>query len=214
MATVYGFNHEKDIDRVLRMLDSFERSKGRSVISPSSVRQEARYAKILTLISKPENDPNKDKEATGVEVVWDALSFSFTEVSKDPVEYNNELFEGDAATVFSASNIVSKSKMKKDDIVLLQKYPHLSDTSDWLVVETGSFGSRVWVEITEVTDAANYIGNSLKGPGGDLIEEEVTIQVLNATENAFEEGYSNFADFTEDEESGDRTYYLDGYLLG
>lgn len=211
MATVYGFNQEKDIDRVLRMLDSFERSKGKSVISPSSVRKEARYAKIVELIDESEDD-NAGKEAKGIEVVWNPDNFSFSPVSDgdNPVKYDNDILTGSGATVFSTNNISSQSKMAVDDIVLLQRYPHLSETSGWLVVETaGESSTRAFVIITEVTNASTYLGNVLGGPNdADVIEQDVQIRVFDATTNAFAVGYRSFADL-----SGG-FYYLEGTLLG
>lgn len=99
--------------------------------------------------------------------------------------------------------------MAIDDIVLLQRYPHLSETSDWLVVETGGATSRAYIQITGVTDPATYIGNLLTSPDDDtIITEGIEIKVPDATANEFAIGYSDFADVV------DGRYFLDGTLLG
>lgn len=208
MGTVYGFNHEKDVNRVLTMLDNFERSKGKSVISPSSVRQEARYAKVLTLIDDSEGE-DAGKEATAIEVAWVKDGFGFIEVSDNPVKYDNDLLEGEEATVFSTNNIVSQSAMAVDDIVLLQKYPGIKENAGWLVVEATGGGSRSYIEITSVTDAANYIGIVLNNPIDlETIKSGVAISVPGAITNEFQVGYRDFADLS------NGIYYPDGTLLG
>jgi hypothetical protein len=71
----------------------------------------------------------------------------------------------------------------------------------------GAGGVRAYVIITSVTDAANYKGNILSGPGGDVITSGVTIKVFGAEENPLSEEYANFADKVDD------VYYLNGDLL-
>lgn len=208
MSTVYGFNNENDINRVLQMLASFEGGKSRSVISKSSVRQDARYAKVLTVFNNSEDEDNDDKEATAVEVAWSNTTYDFAVVTTNPVQYDAALLDSAGATVFSRNNITSKKAMAVDDIVELQNYPHLSETSDWLVVESGG-AERPYVIITAVTDAANYIGNVLKGPtDSTVIKTGVAIKVLDATANELEVGYKSFSDVVDD------IFYLEGGLLG
>jgi len=72
----------------------------------------------------------------------------------------------------------------------------------------GGGGVRAYVVITAVTDAANYVGNVLKGPGQTtIVTTGVSISVFGATENPLPVGYTNFADKVED------VYYLNGDLL-
>tara|TARA_R110002167_G_scaffold256475_1_gene462849 strand:+ start:1991 stop:2332 length:342 start_codon:yes stop_codon:yes gene_type:complete len=73
----------------------------------------------------------------------------------------------------------------------------------------GGSGSRAYVVITAVTDAANYVGDVITGPDdATIITGGVAIKVKGATANAFEVGYPNFADVVGD------VYYLDGSVLG
>lgn len=155
MSTVYGFNKKEDLERVLRMVDNFEAGQSRSVISPSHVRQEAKYAKILTVFNNSGNAEHDNKEATGVEVIWDKTKFEFKVVDTNPVSYDNDALSSSDATVFSTNNITSKTAMAVDDIVLLQQYPHLSDTSGWLVVETGGGGGTEFGLCTITATGAN-----------------------------------------------------------
>ena len=98
--------------------------------------------------------------------------------------------------------------MAIDDIVLLQHYPHLSLTSDWLVVETGG-AERPYVIITSVTSPSVYVGNVITSPDdATVIDTAVDIKASGALSNAFEVGYQAFADSVDD------VYYLDGFLLG
>jgi len=210
MNTVHGFNNSRDIDRIMRMLDKFEAQQGQSKQGTNRFSQQARYAKILTVLD-PGPTEAKDKEGTGVEVVWDADSFDFVVVPsiENPVSYDATALDGAGATVFMTSNISSPSAMAVDDIVLLQHYPHLSETSDWLVVETGGGGSRSYVIITAVTSPSLYTGNVITSPDDStVIDTGVTIKVSGALGNEFEVGYSAFADKVDD------VYYLDGFLLG
>jgi hypothetical protein len=71
----------------------------------------------------------------------------------------------------------------------------------------GGGGVRSYVVITAVTDAANYIGNILSGPGGDVVTAGVSIKVFGAEENPLSVGYNNFADKVDD------VYYLNADLL-
>jgi len=142
MSTVYGFNSQNDVDRLLHMLADYKGNQSHSQVTPSSIRQEARYAKIKTLVNNSGDTKHDGKEATGVQVVWDKTKFDFSEVNNNPVIYDNDQLKSSSATVFNRNNITSKTAMSVGDVVLLQQYPHLSDTSSWLVVETGGSTSN------------------------------------------------------------------------
>lgn len=207
MSTVYGFSNKRDVKRLLAMADKFERSQTNSKQSRNLVRQEARYAKI-TAVLDPGPPANKDKEGMGVAVKWDATSFDWVPITENPALYDATLLDSDGATVFMTTNITSPSAMAVDDIVKLEHYPHLSETSDWLVVETGG-GGRAYVIITAVTSPTAYVGNVLKGPDDATVKETgVDIKVKNATANEFNIGYDTFADEV------DGTFWIDGDLLG
>ena len=73
----------------------------------------------------------------------------------------------------------------------------------------GGGGSRAYVVITAVTDAANYVGDVITSPDDPtVITADVAIKVKDATANEFAIGYDNFADNVDD------TYWLDGFVLG
>ena len=207
MNTVHGFNQKRDVQRTLRMLDKWEASQAKTSHSKNFVRQEARYARITSVIDAGDPD-TKDKEAFGVAVKWDAATFNWVDITENPTTYDNDAYISASATMFAAKNISSKSVMAVNDIVFLQYYPALSDTSDWLVVETGG-GGRAYVVITAVTDAANYVGDVITGPDDPtIITVGVAIKVKNATSNEFNIGYDDFADVIGE------IYWLDGDVLG
>lgn len=174
MNTVYGFDKKEDLERVLRMVAESENSQSRSVVSPSHVRQEAKYAKILTILNNSGNAEHDNKEATAVEAVWDKTNFEFKVVETNPVSYDDEGLKDSAATVFSTNNITSKSAMAVNDIVLLQQYPHLSETSGWLVVETGGGAEFGLCTITAMGDNNKeykvnvQVGNPKLTPAAEL----------------------------------------------
>ena len=83
-------------------------------------------------------------------------------------------------------------------------------------VRTGGAAStaqRAYVVITSVESASSYIGDVITSPDdATVITEGVTIKVENALSNAFDVGYSNFADKTKDGDGND-VYYLAALLL-
>lgn len=198
---VYAFSNESDFRRVGAAVKIVEKIHSTGMQAPTHVKQDATYAKITALVSGSD-----DKEATGTEVFFNGATKDFSEITTDPIVYDDDASQEDGATVFSTSNISSKTAMAVDDIVKIASYPNLSDTSDWLVEETGG-SARAYVVITAVTDAANYIGDILTGPGGDVVTAGVSIVVFGATENPLSIGYPNFADLV------DGVYYLNGDLL-
>lgn len=215
MSTVYGFSNKRDVKRLLAMADKFERSQTNSKQSRNLVRQEARYAKI-TAVLDPGPPANKDKEGMGVAVKWDAETFDWVTITENPALYDAILLDSEGVTIFMTTNITSPSAMAVDDIVLLQHYPHLSETSDWLVVETGggTAGTRVFIIVTAVISAAEYTGNVVTSPDDStIVDTAVTIKIYGGLFNALEVGYAAFADATVDTE-GVKTYYFDGAVLG
>lgn len=74
----------------------------------------------------------------------------------------------------------------------------------------GGGAERPYIIITEVTDPANYVGNVLGGPAdlGTIVEEDVAIQIIDATANELVIGFKSFSDVVDD------VYYLEGALLG
>ena len=73
----------------------------------------------------------------------------------------------------------------------------------------GGGGSRSYVIITAVTDAANYTGNVITSPDDPtIIDTGIAIKVSGAGSNPFEVGYAAFMDSVDD------VYYADGFLLG
>lgn len=202
MSKLYAFNNESDFNRTTAAVKIVEKIHSTGMQAPTHVKQDATYAKITELVSGSD-----DKEAKGAEVFFDGSTKDFSLISTDPIIYDNDASLEDGATVFSTTNISSKTAMAVDDIVKIAHYPNLSETSDWLVEETGG-GVRAYVVITTATDAEHYIGNVLKGPGQTtIVKTDVEIQVFGAAENKLSVGYTNFADKVED------VYYLNGDLL-
>lgn len=201
MSKLYAYDNERDFRRVGAAVKIVEKVHSTGMQSSTHVKQDATYAKITELVSGSD-----DKEAKATEVFFDGSSKDFSEISTDPIVYDNDASLEDDATVFSTTNISSKTAMAVDDIVKIAHYPNLSDTSDWLVEETGG-SARAYVVITSVTDAATYIGDILLGPGGDVVTAGVSIKVFGAVENPLSIDYANFADKVDDD------YYLNADLL-
>lgn len=199
---LYGFNSESDIRRIGAAVKIVEKIHSTSSQRSGNVRQDAVFAKITALVSGSD-----DKEATGIEVLFDGSTKDYIEKTSNPIIYDSDAASEADASIFSRKNISSKTAMAVDDIVKIAHYPNLSDTSDWLVEETGG-SARAYVVITAVTDAANYIGDVLSGPGQTTVTNTgVTIVVFGAEENPLSKGYTNFADLV------DGVYYLNGDLL-
>ncbi len=77
----------------------------------------------------------------------------------------------------------------------------------------GGGGTRSYVKITSVTSPSTYVGDVIVGPDdGTPLIEDIVIKVENALLNAFDVGYSSFADkYTNG--SGVDEYYLAALLL-
>ena len=77
----------------------------------------------------------------------------------------------------------------------------------------GGGGTRSYVVITSVNSASSYVGDVITSPDDNtVITEDVNIKVENASTNAFEVGYSSFADKSKDG-GGNDVYYLAALLL-
>ena len=80
-------------------------------------------------------------------------------------------------------------------------------------VRTKSSGGsiRSWVVIDSVINDNTYTGTVYEGPGGDVIEEGVSIVAKNGIINAFEEGDEGFADKTTI--NSEDVYYVEAFYL-
>jgi len=219
MSDLYTWDNQRDFNRANTAIKKSERLNSNASPTINRVSQVAIYAKITALVTTEvaegeDADENDNKEAKGIEVCFDSTSFNFIEVTQDPVIYDFDAQDSASATVFNLSNISSKSAMAIDDIVRIEPYANLSESSDWLVLETGET-TRSYVVITEASeDPANYVGNVIGGPFDLAVKSEgVDIVVLNATANLFAVGYATFADVTTDS-NGVKKYVIDGFLLG
>jgi len=213
MADIGAFT-VKDAELILKAAKAWQAQQTRMLSKPGRVTRGAIYAKVVTPIEieveeGEDDDVGNKKQATAVEVFFDVATYSFVEVEEDPIRYDKDNLDSAGATLFDTTNISSSSTLVTGQIVELQHYPNLSDTSDWLVVEGGGGAERPYVIITSVIDAENYVGNVLGGPADATVQETgVTITVSGALGNPFEVGYKTFSDLV------DGIYYLDGYLLG
>ena len=200
----------KDAELILKAAKSWQSQQTNMLSKPGRVTRGSIYAKVVTPIETTEGEPDHKKQATAIEVVYDVATYSFVEVTVDPIRYENDNLDSAGATLFDTTNISSSSALTAGQIVELQHYPNLSETSDWLVVEGGGGGaSRSYVIVTSVTDVDNYIGNVLTSPNdATVLETGVTIQVAGAVANPFKVDYDAFADKVDD------IYFLEGDLLG
>lgn len=207
MADIGAFT-VKDAELILKAAKAWQSSQGGFISKIGRVSRNGIYAKVLVPIETTEGATDNKKQATAIEVVFDFNTYTFIEVVTDPIRYENDNLDSAGRTVFDTTNISSKSALSENQIVELQHYPNLSETSDWLVVEGGG-AERPYVIITSVVDAANYKGDVLGGPDDPTVKETgVNIKVPGATSNDFSVGYTAFSDLVSS------VYYLDGFLLG
>jgi len=209
MGNIAAFE-EDDAKLILKAAKAWQAQQTRMLSKPGRVTRGSIYAKVVTPIETTEGNIDHNKQATAIEVVYDVATYSFVEVEVDPIRYENDNLDSAGATLFDTTNISSSSALTAGQIVELQHYPNLSDTSDWLVVEgAGGGASRSYVIVTSVTDAANYVGNVLVSPNdATVLETGVTIQVAGAVANPFKVDYDAFADKV------DNIYFLEGDLIG
>ena len=206
----YAFASEADFNRAADAIRSFEAQRRLEKANRIGGQQSGIYVKVVELITNA--DPElTDREAKCTEVIWDDVTKDYIPPSADGITYDNDMLVAPTSSqsIFFRSNVVSSSKMTVDKVYLVISYPNASESSDWLVVETGGGGSRAYVIITAVTDPANYVGDVITGPDdATIITVGVAIKVKNATANEFAIGYPNFADVVGD------VYWLDGFVLG
>ncbi len=216
MRKVYGFASVDDINRISDAVRIIMTRYGINENGAGAPNQNATFVKCTdnTANGAAEGDDTYLKEGYGIEVEWNGDSYSWAEVTNDPIIYNNDEIESNDS-IFARNNISSESALEIDEVYLVAYYPDLSETSDWVVIETGGGegGSRSYVVITAVNSASSYVGDVVISPDdSDVLVEGVNIAVENATSNPFEEGYSAFADKSIDG-SGDDIYYLSALLL-
>lgn len=199
----------KDAELILKAAKAWQASQGGFVSKIGRVSRNGIYAKVVTPIETTEGDVDHKKQATAIEVVYDEATYGFIEKETDPIRYENDNLSSAGATLFDTTNISSSSALTAGQIVELQHYPNLSDTSDWLVVESSGGAERPFVIITEVIDAATYIGNVLTSPDDStIIKSDVSIKVRGATSNDYSVDADGFCDLV------DAVYYLSGGVLG
>lgn len=207
MADIGAFT-VKDAELILKAAKAWQAQQTKILSKPGRVTRGSIYAKVVTPIETTEGATDNKKQATAIEVVFDFNTYAFIEVAIDPIRYDADNLDSAGATLFDTTNISSSSALSANQIVELQHYPNLSETSDWLVVEGGG-AERPYVIITSVIDAENYKGNVLGGPDDPTVKETgVNIKVPGATSNDFSVGYTAFSDLVSS------VYYLDGFLLG
>lgn len=127
----------------------------------------------------------------------------------DPIFENQEWYDG--PTTFVAFEVTGATGISVDEDKAYLCFSTVSASGQvfWNFSRGGGGGSRAYVVITAVTDAANYVGDVIAGPDDPtIITADVAIKVKNATANEFAIGYPNFADVVGD------VYWLDGFVLG
>lgn len=203
MSDIIAFNSDEDFDRVMRAVRFFETQYRGMIQSNSAPDQTGIYAKVTELITDTD-----DKEAKAVQVQFDDATKDFIAIDESPYIFDNTELDSAGATAFTTTNIVSKNAMAVDQVYLLQYYPYASETSDWLVVETGGGGARAYIEITEEVETAIYLGNILVGPeDSNILEEGVNIRAVGLVDNGLAVGDRAFVDKVGD------IYYIQSVLL-
>ena len=81
----------------------------------------------------------------------------------------------------------------------------------------GAAENRPWVVITSISSPGVYVGSSYDEPGGTLTEADISIKLKPVHDitptNDFEVGWADFADVVTNS-NGDKTYYINGFMLG
>lgn len=152
MDQYWAFNSEKDLQRVFDTVRAFEAQKRLRENTKGNVSQAGIFVKITELVADSD-----DKEAKATEVIWNAITKAYEAPEKDPIIYDSDLLDSAGATVFNTSNITANSAMAVNDIKMIISYPNASETSDWLVVETGGGGSPIiTLRINTKINGTNY----------------------------------------------------------
>lgn len=137
MSDLYAFDNESDFRRVGKAVKVVEKINTGGGQGRTHVKQDATYAKITELITADDDD-NTGKQAKGVEVYFDGATFDYIQISTNPIIYDDDESLKPDADVFATTNITGKTAMAVGDVVKISHYPNLSETSDWLVEETGA----------------------------------------------------------------------------
>jgi hypothetical protein len=161
MKKLYAVDNLRDFKRIGSAVIEVEKINGGGKPLSQRVMQTAIYAKITSLINTA-TEADEGKEAKGVEVVFNGSGYSFGEVSEDPLLYDADMLDSKDATVFTRNNISSKTAMAVDDIVKISHYPNLSETSDWLVEETGGAGNTALCTVLSERADPNEFNVSVK----------------------------------------------------
>lgn len=151
MSDLYAFNSENDLKRVGAAVKVVEKINTGGGQGRTHVKQAAIYAKITSLVAV-ENEENAGKQAKGIEVFFDGETYTHVQVSTNPIVYDHDTALEDNADVFATSNITGKTAMTVGDVVKIAHYPNLSETSDWIVEETGGQSNFALCTITAQGD--------------------------------------------------------------
>jgi len=182
MGGAWAFSNRNDLDRTgksVKVTEALTSTFGSDVIAGVG----ARYAKITELIE------GETKIAKGMAVKWDAETSDWVDNEDGAVyDYDTLTGAGDSETTVTiqyTNNITSPSDLNIDQIVRLQYYPGLSDTSQWLVLETGAGSSTTLLDIQSVdSETGIYTGAILDNPTDqNEIATDVLIKTLEGTSN-------------------------------
>ena len=179
MGGAWAFPRKNDIVRTSRSVHVTEKlvsTFGNNISAAVAVR----YAEITELIE------GETKIAKGFALIWDEDTNDFIE-DEDGAIYDNDILEegGSGVTVQNTNNITSPSDLSAGQIVRLEFYPGLSETSQWLVLETGGGAEATLIDVIEYDeDTGVYTGNILDNPTDrNSTVEGVNIKTLDGTSN-------------------------------
>jgi hypothetical protein len=147
----WAFNSEADLQRTFDAIRGFERRKALENASKPISSKAGIYVKITELISGSD-----DKEAKAEEVEWDDATKAFITPANDPIQYDNDSLDSEGATIFTTTNVSAENALSVDDIKLIIPYPNASETSDWLVVETGGGSTLINAQIVSKLSGTQY----------------------------------------------------------
>lgn len=128
---IYAFNNEGDFDRNIQ---SIRVTEGRSISNGAINGSDGfpLFAKITSIV-----DDTNDRQAKGLQVVFDVSAEGYTEFGW---LFDVDDTEGDASA--RQGDIYSGHDMAVDDIVQVFRYKDKSDTSDWIALPIGGAGSE------------------------------------------------------------------------
>jgi len=140
------------------------------------------FVKVTTVLNDDENlkeDPSYKREAEAVSVSFNASTYKWDSTSTY-IYKDADLESSEKKTVFYRSNISSENELELDKVYLVASYTNATETSDWVVIETGGGGSSPLVLLKSTSPSevnGEYLADIIADPiGQSVITSNVTVK--------------------------------------